>query len=90
MNLFICTYYEHTLEKGVWRVSLRYPNKVVMIFNGKCVHCFQNNNSITKQSEARFRLSLKEKMCFLRVIDKDWGHDIDIAVFFFSFLQPIQ
>ena len=23
-------------------------------------------------------------MCFLRVIDKAWGHDIGIVIFFFS------
>ena len=51
--------------KGVWRTNLRYPNKIVMIFNRKCVHCFKKNGLVEKQKEK------KKKKYFLKVIGKE-------------------
>ena len=59
-----------------------------MIFNRKWLYCFKNNNLIKKQSEAKFQLSQKKKICFLRVIDEEWVMTQALFSFLLCFCSP--
>ena len=53
-----------------------YSDKIVMIFNQKCAHCFKSKKLNCKTRRGKVSVKVKEKMCFLRVINNELGHDI--------------